>query len=58
MKEPQTLIIRAIVGIVFGCLLIRIFYSGAPVVTGLGLGIVLVGLAYLFDYLRNRKSGS
>jgi len=53
----KILIIRAVVGLVFAVLLTRFFH---PEITGaatVGLAVVLVGLAYLFDYFRGRKSG-
>ncbi len=58
MKELNVLILRAVVGLIFAFLLLRVFYPEASAITAVGLGIVLVGLAYLFDYLRSRKSGS
>ncbi|MDY6904976.1 MAG: hypothetical protein SWH61_09840 [Thermodesulfobacteriota bacterium] len=57
MNNLTILAVRALLGIVFAFILIRFFYPGARLYTVVGLGIVLVGLAYLFDYLRNRKSG-
>jgi hypothetical protein len=48
-------IIRAILGAGFAVLLSRMFYPGANVIYVAGLGIILVGLAYFAEYLRNRR---
>jgi len=48
-------IIRAILGAAFAVLLSRMFYPDAAVVYVAGLGIILVGLAYFAEYLRNRR---
>jgi len=49
-------IIRAILGAVFAVVLSRFFYPDAKVAYVIGIGIILVGLAYLAEYLRNRKN--
>jgi hypothetical protein len=48
-------IIRAILGAGFAVLLSRMFYPEANAAYVAGLGIILVGLAYFAEYLRNRK---
>ena len=48
--------LRAVLGGVFAVILSRFFYPDAQVIYVMGLGIILVGLAYFADYLRNRKS--
>ena len=55
MARFQIFVIRAILGIVFGVILSRFFYPEAPLVFVIGLVLVLVGLAYFTEYLRNRK---
>lgn len=50
-------IVRAAVGLVFAVLLTRFFHPEATAAATGGLAALLVGLAYLFDYLRGRKSG-
>lgn len=57
MNELTILAVRAVMGGVFAFLLMRFFYPDARFYTVIGFGIVLVGLAYLFDFLRSRKSG-
>jgi hypothetical protein len=51
----QKFIIRAVLGIVFGILLMRFFYPDAPIAFMGLLCAVLVGLSYLTEYLRRRK---
>lgn len=55
MPALQTFIIRAILGAVFGILLMRFFYPDAPRVVVVLLCIILVGLSYVTEYLRRRK---
>ncbi len=55
MKNPRIFIIRAVMGVVFGVILSRFFYPDAPLIFIVGLCIILVGLAYLSEYLRARK---
>lgn len=49
------LVIRTVLGIVFGVILARFFFPEAPLVFVIGLCAALVGLAYFTEYLRNRK---
>lgn len=58
VSQLHVFIIRAVLGVVFGVFLSRFFYPQAPLVFIIGLVLVLVGLAYLTEYLRNRKKGS
>lgn len=55
MSATQRLIIRALLGVVFGIILARFFYPKASPVFVAGLCAILVGLAYLVQYLRRRK---
>ena len=50
-------IVRAVVGLVFAVLLTRFFHPEMTGAATAGLAVIMVGLAYLFDYLRHRKSG-
>jgi uncharacterized membrane protein len=52
----QIFAIRAILGIAFAVLLIRFFYPDATAFHVGGLAVVMVGLAYVFEYFRKRKS--
>lgn len=55
VNKLNILIIRGIMGIVFGVLLSRFFFPRAPLVFIIGLCVILVGLSYFTEYLRNRK---
>lgn len=55
MTNWQIFIIRAIMGAVFGVILSRFFYPNAPLIFIILLCMILVGLAYLTQYLRQRK---
>lgn len=55
MTGWQIFIIRAIMGAVFGVILSRFFYPDAPRLFIISLCIILVGLAYLTQYLRQRN---
>ena len=55
MTNWQVFIIRAIMGAVFGVILSRFFYPNAPLIFIILLCMILVGLAYLTQYLRQRK---
>ena len=55
MTQFHIFIIRAILGAVFAVILSRMFYPEANAIYVAGLGIILVGLAYFAEYLRNRK---
>ena len=55
MTRFHVFIIRAIIGAGFAVLLSRMFYPDANLVYVAGLGVILVGLAYFAEYLRNRK---
>lgn len=55
MTNWHILIIRAVLGAVFGVIITRFFYPDAPIIFIVCLCITLVGLAYLVEYLRQRK---
>lgn len=55
MTNWQIFIIRAVMGVVFGVILSRFFYPNAPLIFIILLCVILVGLAYLTQYLRQRK---
>ncbi|MFO7838596.1 MAG: hypothetical protein R6X08_03735 [Desulfosalsimonadaceae bacterium] len=56
MNHLQIFIVRAVLGGVLAFFLCRIFRPGAGIAMIIGLAIVLVGLSYLFEYFRKRKS--
>ena len=55
MNRFYIFIIRAILGAGFAVILGRMFYPEANSIYVAGLGVILVGLAYFAEYLRNRK---
>ena len=55
MKPFQIFVIRAIVGLAFAALVTRMFYGRINPIYVVGLAIILVGLAYFAEYLRQRK---
>jgi hypothetical protein len=51
----QRFVIRAILGLVFAVLATRMWYGQVSLPKIIGLAVILVGLAYFAEYLRNRK---
>lgn len=56
MTGFKIFILRAILGVVFAVFLSRMFYPRANFFYVIGLCVILVGLAYLAEYLRNRRT--
>ncbi|MBW2010108.1 MAG: hypothetical protein JRG68_06935 [Deltaproteobacteria bacterium] len=56
MNKLNIFVIRAVLGAVFAVILTRFFYPNAHIVYVMGLVFALVGMAYLLEYLRRRKS--
>ncbi len=56
MVRLQIFVLRAVLGAVFGVLITRFFYGKVNIIYAVGLGIFLVGMAYVMEYFRNRKS--
>ena len=48
--------IRVIMGAFFAVLLSRFFFPDASLLSVAGMGVFLVGMAYIFEYFRRRKS--
>ncbi len=48
-------IMRAIIGVVFAVICIRMYYGKADPVYVAGLAVILIGLAYFSEYLRKRR---
>jgi uncharacterized membrane protein len=57
MGSLQMFVIRLILSMMFSVLACRIFFQGTPLIKVFGLGIILLGLAYLFEYIRKRDKG-
>ena len=56
MTKFHIFVMRAILGAVFAVLVTRMFYGKIEIYYVAGLAIILVGLAYFAEYLRNRKT--
>ncbi len=57
VNQVQILVIRVIIGIVFGVVISRIFFHAIRFDIVAGLVIFMVGMAYVAEYFRNRRSG-
>ena len=55
MGTFQMFVIRLILSMLFAVLACRIFFQGIPLIRVFGLGVLLLGLAYLFEYVRKRN---
>jgi len=60
MKNTRVIVIRLILSGVFAFILARLFFQEMSASRVIGLGIVLFGFAYLFEYVRkrNKKGGA
>ena len=56
MNRFQLFVIRAILGAVFAVIITRMFRGKLDPMYVAGLAVILVGLAYLAEYLRHRKN--
>ncbi len=56
MNRIQIFVIRAILGAAVAMILTRIFFGRTDLVYIAGLAVILVGLAYLSEYFRKRKT--
>jgi uncharacterized membrane protein HdeD (DUF308 family) len=56
VNQWQIFIIRAIIGLVFAVIVTRMFYGRIDLIYVAGLAVILVGLAYFAEFLRQRKS--
>jgi hypothetical protein len=48
-------LLRALLGLAFAVVIARTFYPQTELVKVIGLGIIIVGLAYFAEYLRKRR---
>jgi hypothetical protein len=53
----EMLVIRIVLSVLFAVLICRIFFQETPMLRVAGLGVFLLGFAYLLEYLRKRKGG-
>ena len=56
MSQLSIFIVRAVVGLAFAAIVTRIFFGRIDPVYVVGLAIIMVGLAYLAEFLRKRKN--
>ena len=56
MNQLSVFIVRAVVGLAFAAIVTRIFFGRIDPVYVVGLAIIMVGLAYLAEYLRGRRT--
>ncbi len=56
MNQFQLFVIRAILGAAIAMLLTRFFFGRTDLLYIAGLAVILVGLAYVSEYFKNRKS--
>jgi len=57
MRSLEVLAIRLILSIIFAFIVYLFFFRGAPILNIFGLALIMLGLAYLFEYLRQRGKG-
>ena len=55
VNRRNVFIIRAVMGVLFGIFLSKVFYPRAPLIFLIGLCAALVVLAYVTEYLRQRS---
>ena len=56
MNQLSIFIVRAVVGLAFAAIVTRMFFGRIDPVYVVGLAIIMVGLAYLAEYLRGRRT--
>jgi succinate-acetate transporter protein len=54
MGKFEIFVIRLILSVLFALLACRVFFKGTPLIKVMGLAAILLGLAYLFEYIRRR----
>ncbi|MGD8261859.1 MAG: hypothetical protein PVG70_21490 [Desulfobacterales bacterium] len=56
MNQFQIFIIRALIGAGLAVVITRMFYGRIHLAYVIGLAIIMVGLAYFAEYLRQRRN--
>ena len=54
MPKYQIFVIRVLLGVAFAVLISKFFFQNINIFIVTGLGIFLVGMAYVLEYFRNR----
>jgi 4-amino-4-deoxy-L-arabinose transferase-like glycosyltransferase len=57
MGKFEIFLIRLVIAMLLAALIGRIYFRDTPLIGAAGLGAVLLGLAYLFEYVRKRDKG-
>jgi uncharacterized membrane protein len=57
MRKIEIFAIRLILSVICAFLVSRFFFQKLAVIKVFGLALILLGLAYLFEYLRKRDKG-
>jgi hypothetical protein len=57
MGKPELFALRFILSIIFAVLISRFFFQNMAIMKVCGLALILLGLAYLLEYLRKRGKG-
>jgi len=55
LTQFHIFIIRAIIGAVVAVVISRAFFGEIQIIYVAGLAVILIGLAYLAEYLRHRR---
>ncbi len=55
MKRVQKFAIRLVLSGLFAFIVTHIFFQGTTTIKVLGLALIFVGLAYVFEYLRRQN---
>ena len=58
MQSSYIFLIRLILSIIISFVICRMFFQYIPVYKIVGLAVLICGLAYLFEYLRNMGKGN
>jgi len=56
VNQLSIFIVRTVVGLAFAAIVTRIFFGKIDPVYVVGLASIMVGLAYLAEFLRKRKN--
>ena len=55
MGKPEIFLIRLVLSILFAFVLSRFFFDNMPMIKVFGLALILLGVAYLLEFLRKRN---
>ena len=58
MNRSIIFLVRAVLGVVFAVVLVRMFYPDKPIGYTIALAVFMVGMAYFFEYIRKNKENS